>query len=140
MKNQILMYCYLLPMIVEQKSYEVAQKQNNFEQQQFSTGSSVAYSLIKYFAFPSLDNIKTLVLLDKSLSPRALSLINHKLSKLSHFKHQNVQPLVFSSLLHLLPIMAKDKCCIGSVLSLINSFSSTPTFAALRLGLLYELW
>ena len=88
----------------------------------------------------SLDHIKTLVLLDKSLCPRALGLVNHKLSKLSHFKHQDVEPLVFSSLLHLLPVTAKDKCCIGSVLSLINLFSSAPAFAALRLGLLYELW
>ena len=90
--------------------------------------------------FASLAKIKEIVKFDKSLSPRALTLINHKLSKLSHFKHQDVQPEIFSSLLNVLPIMAKDKCCVSAILSLINLFSANPAFGSLRLKLLYQLW
>ena len=50
------------------------------------------------------------------------------------------QPGVKLSLLHSLPSMAADRTCISLILGLLSSLAAKPSFAPLRLSLLYKLW
>ena len=68
-----------------------------------------------------------------SSSP-VLALVMHLLAD----THTN--PGTRLSLLHCLPAMAADRACISLILRLVSSLSSRPSFAPLRLELLYRLW
>ena len=50
------------------------------------------------------------------------------------------EPRLKLSLLHCLPAMAADRGCISLILRLVSSLSRRPSFAPVRLALLYQLW
>ena len=82
----------------------------------------------------SLQLLLTCVSADPSLSTPLLSLILHKLAS------DSGDADIKLSLLHALPSMAADRTCISLIIKLVSSFSTKPSFASLRLNLLYRLW
>ena len=82
----------------------------------------------------SLELLLSCTTSDQSLSTPLLSLILHKLA--ADTKENDVK----LSLFHALPSMATDKTCISLILKLVSSLAAKPSFAPLRLHLLYKLW
>ena len=68
----------------------------------------------------NLDEMKEILEQDKSLSPRALTLFLHKLSLLDKVKIQDEgNKKVVLKIIFMLPMLAKDKTCVASVLAKI---------------------
>ena len=122
-----------------------AAESDNFEflnsKDQFKTwGSKLLMSDDKSTILKSVECLKTLLNADRNLCPRALALINHKLAKLSLFKHKQGDPKVYLHLLELIPLCARDKSCIAPIINIINLLGNNHAFEPVRLKLLYQLW
>ncbi len=80
-----------------------------------------------------------MVVEEKSLAPKMLTLVLHKISRLSQ-KAFNENEVAIHKLARVLPKLAVDKCCIAPILSVIGSFKFKPELTPLRLSLLQDLW
>ena len=85
-------------------------------------------------AGPCLELLVRCCLQASSASSSVLALLLHCLAD------RETEPQVKLSLLQTLPSMAADRTCISLILGLVSSLASKPTFAPLRLSLLYKLW
>ena len=103
-------------------------------------GSKLLMNDDKSTIIKSVECFKTLLNADRNLGPRALALINHKLAKLSLFKHNQGDPKVYLHLLELIPLCARDKACIAPIINIINLLGNNHAFEPVRLKLLYQLW
>ena len=66
----------------------------------------------------SLDSIKQIITDDKSLSPRALTLLLHKMTMLEKSKANHKD--IIKKIIFMVPDLAKDKTCIASILAFIS--------------------
>ena len=69
-----------------------------------------------------------------SSSSSVLALLLHCLAD------TETEPQVKLSLLQSLPSLAADRTCISLILGIVSSLAAKPSFAPLRLSLLYKLW
>ena len=85
----------------------------------------IGANLLKYDDPENLDMnmsaMKSILEQDKNLSPRALTLFLHKLSMLEkNYIYDGDNKNVILKIIFMLPMLAKDKTCVASVLAFIN--------------------
>lgn len=75
-----------------------------------------------------LDDLQPILSRDRSLSPRALTLIMHKLSLITNIK--KTSSTVSKKLLETMVSLAKDKSCVASILAFINFMGNQSSGAS----------